>query len=139
MKNILITGTSRGIGLEMVKLFSAAGHKVLALSRNSKPISNLKLKNVAALEFDIANQSDLVKLGGYLQTAMKEVDILINNAGFLISKPFSDITSEEFKKCYDVNVFGPAALIKIVVPFMKREGHVVNISSMGGVQGSVKF
>jgi len=139
MKNIIITGTSRGIGFEMVKLFSDAGHNVLALSRNSKPISDLKLKNVTALEFDIADESEIVKLSAYLQTGMKSVDVLINNAGFLVNKPFSEITSEEFKRSYDVNVFGVASLIKTMLPFMKKEGHVVSISSMGGVQGSVKF
>jgi len=139
MKNIIITGTSRGIGFELVKLFSEAGHNVLALSRNSVPISNLKLKNVAALEFDISDESEIIKLNGYIQTAMKEVDIVINNAGFLVAKPFPEITSEEFKKCYDVNILGPANLIQMVLPFMKKEGHIVNISSMGGVQGSVKF
>ncbi|KJJ37761.1 SDR family NAD(P)-dependent oxidoreductase [Aequorivita vladivostokensis] len=139
MKNIIITGTSRGIGFEMVRLFSEAGYNVLALSRNSKPISDLKLKNVTALEFDIADESEIVKLSAYLQTGMKSVDVLINNAGFLVNKPFAEITSEEFKRCYDVNVFGVASLIKTVLPFMKKEGHVVSISSMGGVQGSVKF
>lgn len=139
MKNIIITGTSRGIGFEMVKLFSEAGHNVLALSRNSKPVSGLKLKNVTALEFDIADESEIVKLSAYLQTKMKSVDVLINNAGFLVNKPFAEITSEEFKRCYDVNVFGVASLMRTVIPFMKKEGHVLNISSMGGVQGSVKF
>jgi NAD(P)-dependent dehydrogenase (short-subunit alcohol dehydrogenase family) len=139
MKNIIITGTSRGIGFEMVKLFSEAGHNVLALSRNSMPISDLKLKNVTALEFDIADESEIVKLSAYLQTGIKSVDVLINNAGFLVNKPFAEITSEEFKRCYDVNVFGVASLIKTTLPFMKKEGHVVSISSMGGVQGSVKF
>lgn len=139
MKNIVITGTSRGIGFEMVKLFSEAGYNVLALSRNSKPISNLKLDNVTALEFDIANESEIVKLSAYLQTKMTSVDVLINNAGFLVNKPFAEITSEEFKRCYDVNVFGVATLIKTILPFMKKTGHIVNISSMGGVQGSVKF
>jgi len=123
----------------MVRLFSEAGYNVLALSRNSKPISDLKLKNVTALEFDIADESEIVKLSAYLQTGMKSVDVLINNAGFLVNKPFAEITSEEFKRCYDVNVFGVASLIKTVLPFMKKEGHVVSISSMGGVQGSVKF
>lgn len=139
MKNIIITGTSRGIGFEMVKIFSEAGQNVLALSRNSKPISDLKLKNVTALEFDIADESEIVKLSAYIQIGMKTVDVVINNAGFLVNKPFSEITSEEFKRSYDVNVFGLASLIRTLLPFMKKEGHVVNISSMGGVQGSVKF
>ncbi len=66
-------------------------------------------------------------------------DILINNAGLLVNKPFTEITRSDFKKSYDVNVLGPAALIQEVLPFMKKTSHVVNISSMGGVQGSVKF
>lgn len=139
MKNIVITGTSRGIGFELVKLFSKAGHNVLALSRNSKPVSALNLNNVTALEFDIADQSEIVKLGSYLQTNMQAVDILINNAGYLVNKPFAEITSEEFKHCYDINILGPASLIRTVLPFMPRNAHVVSISSMGGVQGSVKF
>lgn len=139
MKNIIITGTSRGIGFEMVKFFAEAGHKVLALSRNSKPVSELNLNNVTALEFDIADQSEIVKLGSYIQTNMQSVDVLINNAGFLMNKPFSELTTEEFQQSYDVNVFGAASLIRTLLPFMQKEGHVVNISSMGGVQGSVKF
>ncbi|SRX73513.1 SDR family NAD(P)-dependent oxidoreductase [Aequorivita antarctica] len=139
MKKIIITGTSRGIGFEMVKIFSEAGQNVLALSRNSKPISDLKLKNVTALEFDIADESEIVKLSAYIQKGMKTVDVVINNAGFLVNKPFSEITSEEFKRSYDVNVFGVASLTKTVLPFMKKDGHVINISSMGGIQGSVKF
>lgn len=139
MKNIIITGTSRGIGFEVVKLFSEAGHKVLALSRNSKPISDLNLKNVKVLAFDISDASEIIKLSGYLQTQMDHVDVLINNAGYLVNKPFSEITDEEFKQSYDVNFFGPASLIRTVLPFMTKDGHVVNISSMGGVQGSVKF
>lgn len=139
MKNILITGTSRGIGFELVKLFSEAGHRVLALSRNSKPIADLRLKNVTALEFDIAEESEMDKVSTFVQKEMKQVDILINNAGFLVHKPFSEITSEEFKRCYNVNLFGVASLIKTVLPFMNKNAHVVNISSMGGVQGSVKF
>lgn len=139
MKNIIITGTSRGIGFEMVKLFAEAGHNVLALSRNSKPISDLNLKNVKVLAFDISDASEIIKLSGYLQTQMDHVDVLINNAGYLVNKPFSEITDEEFKQSYDVNLFGPASLIRTVLPFMKKDGHVVNISSMGGVQGSVKF
>lgn len=139
MKNIIITGTSRGIGFEMVKLFAEAGHNVLALSRNSKPISDLNLKNVTALAFDISDASEIIKLSGFLQTQFQHVDVLINNAGFLVNKPFTEITDEEFKEAYKVNLFGPVSLIRSIMPFMDRKGHIVNISSMGGVQGSVKF
>lgn len=139
MKNIIITGTSRGIGFEMAKQFAEAGHRVLALSRNSKPIDDLRHKSITAVEFDIADNSDLEKLEKYLQKKFVRVDILINNAGYLVNKPFSELTSENFKQSYEVNVIGPARLIQTVLPLMNSSAHVVNISSMGGVNGTVKF
>src|SRR5690606_28195966 len=75
----------------------------------------------------------------FLRENVTHVDILINNSGALVNKPFAEISLEEFKRCYEVNVFCVAQLIKATLPFMKKNGHVVNISSMGGVQGSVKF
>lgn len=139
MKNIIITGTSRGIGFELVKSFAHAGHRILALSRNAQPILDLGLSNVTALEFDIVEGTDMENLLRYLKGNMPKVDILINNAGYLVNKPFSEITSEEFKRSYNVNLFGAVNVTKTVLPFMIKNGHVVNISSMGGIQGSAKF
>ncbi len=139
MKQVLITGTSRGIGFEMVKLFSEAGHRVLAISRNPDSVEKLKLKNVTTIACDITQEEDLQQIQDVLNTNWKQVDILINNAGSLLNKPFQEATISEFKQVYNTNVFGVAALIKIVLPLMKATSHVVNISSMGGVQGSVKF
>ena len=138
-KNIIITGTSRGIGFELVKLFANSGHNVLALSRNEKPVNNLKLKGVTALPFDLSNKKDYEKIEIWIKTNWKHVDVLINNAGALINKRFSDTFMEDFEAVYKTNVFGVAELTRIVIPFMKKEGHVVTISSMGGVQGSMKF
>ena len=59
MANIIITGTSRGIGFELVKLFAQEGHQVLALSRNVRPVDDLGLSNVHAFPFDLGNPSDL--------------------------------------------------------------------------------
>ena len=67
------------------------------------------------------------------------VDVLINNAGSLLNKPFSETTVQEFENVYKVNVFGVAEMTKTVLPMMGQEGHVVTVSSMGGVQGSMKF
>ena len=69
----------------------------------------------------------------------KHVDVLINNSGYLVNKPFSELSLEDFKQSYDVNVFGVFSLTQAVLPFFKKSSHVVNISSMGGVQGSAKF
>jgi 3-oxoacyl-[acyl-carrier protein] reductase len=138
-KNIIITGTSRGIGFELVQLFAKDGHQVLALSRNEKPIQNLKLKNVTALSVDLSHQDDYNKVIDFVNANWKHVDILINNAGRLINKPFSELSIEDFETVFKTNVFGVAELTRIVLPFMKKESHVVTISSMGGVQGSMKF
>lgn len=139
MAKVIITGASRGIGFEMALLFADAGHKVLALSRNMGPIIEVNHKNIEGFAFDVAKSGDIVKLQTFLRTDWKDVDILINNAGKLVNKPFLETTLEEFKAVYDVNVFGVAAVTKTVLPFMNKEAHVVTISSMGGVQGSAKF
>ncbi|MBC30951.1 MAG: short-chain dehydrogenase [Muricauda sp.] len=137
-KNIIITGTSRGIGFELVKLFAKDGHQVLALSRNERPIKDLNLKGVTTFSFDLGNVADYQKVSDFLE-GWKKVDVLINNAGSLLNKPFLETSTEEFRKVYEVNVFGVAELTRTVLPKMDKKGHVVTISSMGGVQGSMKF
>ncbi len=138
MANVIITGASRGIGFELAKLFGDAGHRVLALSRNEKPISGLKHPNISSFPFDLSKSSDLQKLEQAIQN-WKAVDILINNAGRLLNKPFLETTADDFEEVYQVNVFGVTSVTKAVLPKMPKEGHVVTISSMGGVQGSMKF
>ncbi len=138
-KNIIITGTSRGIGYELAKQFADEGHNVLALSRNEKPIKALKNANISTFPFDISVDEDSQKVNAFIAENWKKVDILINNAGALVNKPFEKTSIEEFKKVYNVNVFGVAQLIKCVLPFMTTGSHVVNVSSMGGIQGSAKF
>lgn len=138
MKNIIITGTSRGIGYELVKQFAAEGHNVLALSRNEEPILNLNLANVSCFSCDLTNSEDYQRIQEVLKE-WNQVDVLINNAGSLLNKPFLETTTEEFEAVYKVNVFAVAELTRIVVPKMTSNSHVVTISSMGGVQGSMKF
>ncbi|MDX1472180.1 MAG: SDR family oxidoreductase [Flavobacteriaceae bacterium] len=138
-KNVIITGTSRGIGLELVKIFYENGHNVLALSRNSATVEDLGLENTTCFSCDLTISEDYTKVTEFISSNWKRVDILINNAGFLINKPFSETTADDFRKVYETNVFAPVKMIKQVLPFMSSKSHVVNISSMGGIQGSVKF
>jgi|TARA_B110000977_G_C11061977_1_gene486331 NAD(P)-dependent dehydrogenase (short-subunit alcohol dehydrogenase family) len=138
-KTVIITGTSRGIGFELVHLFAHAGYAVLALSRNAKPVSNLNFENITALSFDLNKTEDYERVTAFVEKEWSHVDILINNAGTLLNKPFSDTTFEDFQQVYNTNVFGVAELTRHMIPFMSKSGHVVTISSMGGVQGSVKF
>ncbi len=138
-KNVVITGTSRGIGYELVALFTNAGHNVLALSRNDVPVSGMGVSNCYCFPCDITNKSDVQKVSEFIKDKWNKVDVLINNSGYLVNKPFDTLSAEDFQRSYDVNVFGAVSMTKAVLPFMNREGHIVNISSMGGVQGSAKF
>jgi len=138
-KNIIITGTSRGIGFELVHIFANQGYNVLALSRNARPVTDLHFDNVTSFSFDLNEQSDYKKVSEFIESEWKYVDILINNAGTLLNKPFAETTMADFDHVFRTNVFGVSEMIRTVIPYMKPNGHVVSISSMGGVQGSLKF
>ena len=136
-KNILITGAGNGIGLELVKIAANQGHKVIAVSRNINSIKSLA--GVNSYSIDITKDRLVKSLITKLKSENIRLDIIINNAGALINKPFKKTTIEAFKKLYDVNVFGVVSIIRQSLPIMNKNGHVINISSMGGVQGSSKF
>ena len=134
---VVITGASRGIGFEMVKQFLANGHKVLAISRNKEKLLELEQLGANILTFDLTASDyspiiDFVKLFG-------QIDILINNAGALVNKPLNKMTNDDINYVYSVNVFSIIKLTRDLLSYFNNEAHIVNISSVGGVQGSVKF
>ena len=137
-KNVIITGTSSGIGFELVKLFSEKNHNVLAISRNNNALRTLNLAGVMPIDLDLTESEDYNSLDKYL-SSFKNIDILINNAGYLINKPFEETTLKDFQEVYSTNVFSVAMLTKKIIGFMSEFSNVVNISSIGGVQGSIKF
>ena len=138
MKNIIITGTSRGIGNELALKFANEGHQVLAISR--KVCSTLaKHENITCLSVDLSNSEELKNITTFLNSTWKQVDVLIHNAGAIALKPFAETTVDDFRKIYEVNVFGVVSLTQIAIPYLKSGSHVVTISSMGGIQGSMKF
>ncbi len=138
MKNIIITGTSRGIGYELALQFANAGHNVLAISRKiSENLSNHK--NITCLSVDLSEESHLKKVNTFLSENWKIVDAIVHNAGSLLFKPFAETTNQDFENIYKVNVFAVANLTRICLPYLQKGSHVVSISSMGGIQGSSKF
>lgn len=139
MKNVIITGTSRGIGFELAQLLANKNHNVLALSRNTKSINALQHENIKAISTDLSDENDLNVISEYVKTNWKQVDIIIHNAGMLVNKPFTELSTQDYLDVYKVNVFGVAELTKIMIPFLTAGSHVVTISSMGGIQGSLKF
>lgn len=138
MKNIIITGTSRGIGLELALQLASAGHQVLALSRKTNE-QLIKHPNIHCMSIDLSKPDTFEIVENFLSQTWKKVDVLIHNAGSLVLKPFTEITLKDFEKVYNVNVFGVARLTQIALPFMSLGSHVVALSSMGGIQGSMKF
>tara|TARA_B100000609_G_C17213359_1_gene435094 strand:+ start:354 stop:1034 length:681 start_codon:yes stop_codon:yes gene_type:complete len=137
-KNVIITGTSSGIGYELVKIFSEKNYEVLALSRDNSKLRSQNLSGVTSIDFDLTDYENYAKLDEYLKS-LKKIDVLINNAGFLVNKDFEKTTIDDFKKIYSVNVFSVAMLIKYTIQYMCINSSIVNISSIGGIQGSVKF
>ncbi|MBF4517741.1 SDR family NAD(P)-dependent oxidoreductase [Flavobacterium sp. ANB] len=138
MKNIIITGTSRGIGYELALQFANAGHQVLAISRKT-PQTLIEHQNVTCLSVDLADESALQVVDDFLSSTWKKVDAVVHNAGALLLKPFAETTQTDFESIYKVNVFAVANLTRICLPYLQKGSHVVTISSIGGVRGSLKF
>lgn len=139
MASVIITGTSRGIGYELVRNLAGQGHRVLALSRNAGPCRELGLDGVHAMPFDLSREEAFQEVAQWVTANWGKADVLIHNAGSLVLKPFQETAPEDFMEVYQVNVFGVARLTQALLPVMAADGHVVAISSMGGIQGSAKF
>ena len=136
-KTFVVTGASRGIGFDLVKHIAAKGHTVFALSRNLKSLQTEEMIHPVSL--DITDEKALENFAKKLRADNIVIDALINNAGALLNKPFSETSKEDFETIYGVNVFGLASLTRLLLPLIALDGHVVNISSMGGIGGSSKF
>jgi NAD(P)-dependent dehydrogenase (short-subunit alcohol dehydrogenase family) len=139
-KQIVITGTSRGIGLETARYLAGKGHHVLALSRNVEPVQTLSAQFdglVSYEQVDLADES--VQLEQLISKHFGRVDALINNAGALINKPFVETSIEDWRRLIDINLISAIRMVHACLPLMSRNAQVLNISSMGGFQGSMKF
>ncbi len=138
MKNVIITGTSRGIGFELALEFARKGHHVLAISRKV-PNQLLGNPNITCLSIDITVEDEMREIDKFIASTWEKVDVLIHNAGCLVNRPFAQLSQSDFERVYKVNVFGVANLTRTCLPYMNKGSHVVSISSMGGIQGSMKF
>ena len=141
-KNIIITGASRGIGKELAKIHLQNGNNVLAISRNAEKLEELKsFENNSKFRFLALDLADFENLN-QIKTAVQDwnkIDVLYNNAGFLVNKPFAEITESDVDYSISVNYKAPFRLIQLILDKMNSTSHIVNITTMGAVQGSVKF
>lgn len=140
MKNVVISGASRGIGYEVTRHLASQGHRVLVFTRTIQPVLELAEQFPGKV---FVEKVDLTEGSGELATLVSSrfstVDALINNAGGLINKPFLETDEADWEYMIRVNLMSAILMIKACVPVMGRNSHIVNISSMGGFQGSIKF
>jgi len=146
--NIIITGASSGVGFEAaLELILSGKHKVIALARSQDKLERLLEiahglnpdAEIYALAFDIVHD-DYIDLQNFIKNNFdNHVDILINNAGVLINKPFKELQEMDFIEMLQSNFIGHVRIIQALVGLMPEGSHIVNIGSMGGFQGSTKF
>jgi len=143
MKKIIIIGGSRGIGRALALQLSV-NHRVLVLARSIdklKELQEISITNnlmIGAVDLTAPNLREY--LSTLISSYFPEVDVLINNAGYLVNKPFLELTEADIQDSFATNVFGLIQSCQATVPLMeKKGGHIVNIGSMGGFQGSSKF
>jgi len=136
--NIVITGVSKGIGAAVLDKFVQDGHRVLAFSSSKSIINNYKNAVIKPLDFYDFEEDAIAQI---IAGEFKQVDILVNNAGVLLNASFENTTAGDWEKTFTVNLFGTVKIIKSALPQLKAspDAHIVNIGSMGGLQGSSKF
>lgn len=143
--NIIINGASRGIGREVAKyLANDKDNQILATGRNEPELKSLENEcineNLSYLKMDLSVlEKEIEVIKDQIYNRFSRVDILINMAGSLVVKDFMKLTAQEERYMMETNFFGPAGFIRILVPLMPAGSHIVNISSMGGFQGSSKY
>jgi len=146
--NIVITGASSGVGYEAVLELSAdTANTVIALARSEDKLQQLSevalsrnpACNLFTTTFDIIHGDYADELVPFITACAGKIDVLINNAGELISKPFDQLTQLDYVAMLQSNFLGHVKMIQSLLPLMSTGSHILNIGSMGGYQGSVKF
>ncbi len=144
MEKILISGGSSGIGMALVKKFVHQGYEVFTFARSREKLNRLSddlLKTKGLLHtyvFDLKT-GDFSRLADEVKKTMGSVDRIINNAGILVNKPFLELTEVEVEDTFRVNVMTIFPLVQCLFSMISPGAHIVNITSIGGFQGSVKF
>ena len=140
MNKILITGGSRGIGADMVRFFSEKGCKVAFTYKNSveKALTLAEETGSLAIRADSAIEEEVISAVNQAREFLGDIDVLINNSAISSFSLFTDITSDEWNNIFSVNVNGAFYFTKAVLREMikKKQGRIINISSMWGISGS---
>ena len=140
MKTVFITGGSRGIGAECVKIFSENGYRVAFsyLRSEENAIALSKKYDALCFKADVSVSSEITDAITEASAKLGKIDVLINNAGIAESALFTDVTDEMWKRMLDTNLSGAFYASRAVLPNMisKKRGVILNVSSMWGQVGA---
>lgn len=140
MGTYLITGASKGIGFQTARYLASKGHIVHIAARNVWQMESLKAsypQHIVTHKLDLESSDSIQNLATVLRHT--SLNGLVNNAGLLINKPFDELDAQDWRRTFEVNLFGQVELTRKLKPCFSKGSHIVNISSMGGFQGSSKF
>jgi NAD(P)-dependent dehydrogenase (short-subunit alcohol dehydrogenase family) len=137
-KTVFITGVSSGLGRAFANELLNAGYKVVGTVRKPEAVVEfeaLKPGQAYAYVLDVRNQDAIKQVIGKVEEEVGAIDVLINNAGYGHEGILEESPLEELRDQFEVNVFGPVAVMQAVLPFMRkrRKGHIINVTSMGGL------
>ncbi len=136
----LITGCSTGFGRELAKVVAENDELVIGTVRKHQQIEELEALNndkILGVALDVQDQQSIDKAGDIIGEKFGKIDVLVNNAGYGTIGPIEETSDEEIVRQFDVNVYGAIRMIKLVLPFMRkqRSGHILNITSIAGLNG----
>lgn len=136
-KVVLITGASSGIGKESARLLAKNGYTVYGAARRLDKMNDLKAEGVHLIEMDVTDEESMVKGVQTIMDKEKQIDVLVNNAGYGSYGALEDVPLSEARYQFEVNIFGLARLTQLILPYMRqnKSGRIINISSMGGKFG----
>ena len=133
-KVVLVTGASSGMGKDMALQLIKEGHVVYGAARRVERMDDLVAAGGHALKLDVTDSVTIAAAVDKVLQDQGRIDVLVNNAGYAVYGSVEDITVDEARRQFEVNLFGLAEITKAVLPSMRKQtsGKIINISSMGG-------
>jgi NAD(P)-dependent dehydrogenase (short-subunit alcohol dehydrogenase family) len=136
----LVTGASKGLGLNLIKLLLSTGYRVVATSRNAAALEegiHENKENLYSVSLDITSDEDVKSAIDKAIAHFGQIDVVVNNAGYSLVGSMEEMTDAEFRSTIDVNLFGTINIIRHVMPYLRQQGsgHIINISSNAGYLG----
>lgn len=131
VKNILITGASRGIGRAIADLLNTPENKLILLASKQNSFADID-HNIDYFEADFSSFSSIQVAAQLIQNKYDHIDVLVNNLGIYVGKSLTDTTPEEIHNLMDVNFSGPAYFTRQILPLLKKAKHaqIINMSSI---------